>query len=307
MKHNMFNAKILFSVWAICVFSSCSSTNEKSTKAQGTSVTPTTNPSEAAADESLLQDTLSQANTSNPSVNEEMYKETSQLSGKVQTGSIYWTLNEAIKSQSDDLIMKEASQILLKTPGDLRALNAMAMSSYRKGRYSLSRYLLNKAKQLHPNSAEVYSNLGVVDLAVGDKRSAILNFKKAIQLNSDDSVAAANIGSLYVRERDYSKAWVALEISYRKGLRDPKVLNNYAIALAANGKYDKANEIYDEALRLQPSSKEILFNSAVLLIEQMKKYNEGLDRIQKLKFTGGPADSKNKIIALENKAKAGLK
>lgn len=227
--------------------------------------------------------------------------------GKTLNNSVYWKLTEAIKIQNDEMIVKESTQILLKNPGDLRALNAMAMSSYRKGRFTLARYLLNKANQVHPNSAEVYSNLGVVDLATDNKRDAIQNFKKAMQLNSEDGVAAANIGSLYVRERDYAKARVALEVAYRKGFRDAKTLNNYAIALAANAKYDKANEIYEEVLRQQPSSKEALFNSSVLLIEHLKKYNEGLDRLQKLKFTGGPADSKNKIIALENKAKAGLK
>jgi hypothetical protein len=39
----------------------------------------------------------------------------------------------------------------------------------------------------------------------------------------------------------------------------------------------------------------------------MGKYQEGLDVINRLKFVGGPADTRNRIITLENKAKAGLK
>ena len=44
-----------------------------------------------------------------------------------------------------------------------------------------------------------------------------------------------------------------------------------------------------------------------LLVDHMKQYNEGLEIINRLKFVGGPEDTRNRIIALENKAKAGLK
>ncbi len=287
----------------------CSSAEKNSSGSQGkSSVT-----NESAGKETILNmDTenafsdTSSASTPGPSL-PEIGKETSALANKVESNSVYWPLNKAIKSQKDAQIKKEATLILLKNPKDLVALNALAMSSYRNGKYTLARYLLNKAKQYHPNSPEVYSNLGIIDLASNEKRSAILNFKKALEINSNDPVAAANIGSLYVSEKDYSKASIALEIPYRKGWKDPKVLNNYAIALSATGKYEKANSIYDEILKVQPMNKEVLFNSAVLLIEHLKKYNEGLDRLQKLKFAGGPADSRNRIIALENKAKTGLK
>ncbi len=300
MQHNTFFMKLI--LWGFCLAAmvGCSSKEKKDNDA-------TMNEALRSGVNSVMDfnDSLTETGQVKPSPRQET--PLSIAGSKAPSSSIYWNLNEAIKIQNDEMIVKESTQILLKNPGDLRALNAMAVSSYRKGRYNLARYLLNKAKQAHPNSSEVYSNLGVVDLAVDDKRSAIQNFKKALQLNSEDAVAAANVGSLYVREKDYAKARVALEVAYRKGFRDPKTLNNYAVALAANGKYDKANDIYEEVLKQQPSNKEALFNSSVLLIEHLKKYNEGLDRLQKLKFSGGPADSKNKIIALENKAKAGLK
>lgn len=303
MKQVLFLLMISQGLWIV----SCSNTEKKETvKSQPKPMIT----NEVAAKENILnmdtEDTLSSGDQPQADTNE-IAKETSSLNNQVESNSQYWALYEAIKSQKDEQIKREASRILLKDPKDLKALNAFAMSSYRKGRYALARHLLNKAKQYHPNSAEIYANLGVIDLATDDKRSAMQNFKRSLELNSDDQVSAANIGSLYVREQDYTKAKVALEISYRKGMRDPKVLNNYAISLAATGKYEKANEIYEEVLRMQPSNKEVLFNSAVLLIEHLKKYNEGLDRVQKLKFIGGPAESKNKIIALENKAKAGLK
>ena len=118
--------------------------------------------------------------------------------------------------------------------------------------------------------------------------------------------SASNLGAIYVQEKDFTKANVVLDTAYRKGVRDPKVLNNYAIALTASAKYDRAEDIY-KLLMKEQNNKEILFNYAVLLVERLGKYQDGLEVINRLKFVGGPADTRNKIIALENKAKAGLK
>lgn len=216
-------------------------------------------------------------------------------------------LDEAIQSQNDDQITKAASQVLLSQPGDIKALNSMAMANYRKGRYNLASSLLRKALQSQANNSALYSNLGVVLLAMGEKREAVQNFKKALQVNGNDTVAAANLGSLYVQEKNYTKAKVTLEIAYQQGFREIKILNNYAVALAAEKNYEKSEELYQEILKKQPNHREALFNYAILLVEDMKKYNEGLEIIQKLKLFGGPGDSRNRIIALENKAKAGLK
>ena len=224
-------------------------------------------------------------------------------------------LTEAIRAQSDDKIYTESIHVLASSPHDIKALNALAMYHYKKGRYDLSRFLLGKALAAHPKSAEIYSNLGVIQLAQKETKDAVKSFRKALEIDLDDPVAASNLGAIYTREKDWAKANVVLEIAYKKGMRDPRLLNNYAITLTAMAKYEKAEVFYKEILQEnQPSAtaslvsnKEILLNYAILLVERMGKYSEGLEVINRLKFVGGPGESRNKIIALENKAKAGLK
>lgn len=221
--------------------------------------------------------------------------------------SQYAALNEAIKSQSDERIYQASTQILTQSPNDARALNALAMYHYKRGRFDLCRYLLGKAISSSPKTAELYSNLGIVQLAQNERRDAVKSFRKALDINNDEAVAAANLGAIYVQERDFAKAGVVLETAYRKGVRDPRVLNNYGIALTAQGKLDRAEEMYKAALKDSGNNKEVLFNYAILLVDHMQKYQDGLEVINRLKFVGGPADSRNRIIALENKAKAGIK
>lgn len=223
------------------------------------------------------------------------------------TPSQYQVLNEAIKAQSDEKIYQAATQILTQAPNDAKALNALAMYHYKRGRYDLCRYLLSKAIASSPKMAELYSNMGIVQLAKGERRDAIKSFRKALDINNDEAVAAANLGSIYVQEKDYTKAQIVLETAYRRGVRDARVLNNYAIALTAQRKYDRAEELYKAILKDNSNNKEALYNYATLLVDNMGKFQDGIEIINRLKFVGGPSDTRNRIIALENKAKAGLK
>lgn len=219
----------------------------------------------------------------------------------------YALLNEGIRDQSDEKIYQGSTQILAQSPNDARALNALAMYHYKRGRYDLCRYLLSKAISAHPKAAELYSNLGIVQLAQGEKREAVKSFRRALEINSTEAVAASNLGGIYTQEKDFGKAQIVLETAYSRGVRDARVLNNYAITLTAQGKYDKAEDIYKTLLKESNTNKEYLLNYAILLVDSMGKYQEGLDVINRLKFVGGPAESRNRIITLENKAKAGLK
>ncbi|MBO9667013.1 MAG: tetratricopeptide repeat protein [Bdellovibrio sp.] len=225
----------------------------------------------------------------------------------VIASSQYSALNATIKNQNDEAIYKAATDILAQSSADPRASNALAMYHYKRGRFDLSRYLLNKAIAASPRTAELYSNLGVVQLAQNERRDAVKSFRKALEINSQEPVAAANLGAIYVQERDYNKAVMVLDIAQKKGIRDTRVLSNYGIALTATGKYDKAKDMYKAALKENDSNREAMLNYAILLIDKMEKYQDGLEVLNRLKFVGGPADSRNRIIALENKAKAGIK
>lgn len=220
------------------------------------------------------------------------------VSGSAPAAGPYAAINQAIKNQDEEGILKEGSRILMQTPNDVKALNAMAMVYYKKGQLGLAKSLLVKAQKITP-TYEVYSNLGILNLAADEKTEAVKNFKKAIELNPNDLVSASNVGSIYVKANDFEKAVVALEVPYRRGSRDYRLLSNYGVALVGVGKFEKADQVYKEALKENNNSKEVLFNYAILLIEHLRRNQEGLDYLQKLKFIGIPEDSRSKIQELE--------
>jgi Tfp pilus assembly protein PilF len=214
---------------------------------------------------------------------------------------------QAFQSGNDEALRRAAIQILQTTPNDVKALNALGLYHYRRGHMPAAQLMFTKALKVSNDSSELHNNLGLVLLAQKDLLGAMKEFRTAMQLNPENGDAAVNIGTIYVEKQDYTKALVAMEIAYKKNARDIRVLNNYGIALVANGKYDQANDVYREALRISSSDKNVLLNQAVLFIDHLKKYQDGLDLVNKIKFLGLSSEARSTINGLENRAKAGLK
>jgi Flp pilus assembly protein TadD len=218
----------------------------------------------------------------------------------------YSPLADAYKSQNEEGIYRSAIAILSQNPADVKALNALGLYHYRKARFLAARYFFSRAQVQSPRSSELYNNQGLVSLALGENRDAIRAFKKALELNPNDGIAAANLGSIYVQEKDYYKAIFPLEIAVKKGMRETRTLTNYAIACVGTGKYDTANAALEEALEQNSNNKEALFALAKLQISHMKQYKEGQGHLDRLKFLSPAQEMRNRMNTLENEAKAGI-
>ena len=216
-------------------------------------------------------------------------------------------LNQMIKKQSDAEIAKTANDLLMANPANMKALNALGVLNYKKGKYKAAEFFLNKALKSHSNEAGLYNNLAMVKLAQGEQREAVKLLKTGLNQKSDDVGILSNLGAIYVGQKDYSNAEVALETVYKRGTKDVKVGTNYATALAANKKYPEATSIYKKLLSDNGSSREIMLNYSIHLVENVKDYKQGLDVINRLKFVGVPEGARNLINDLENKAKSGVK
>lgn len=251
-----------------------------------------------------LPDNVS-ADSSKTETKQEPVKLTPQTASaleKAQQGLV-----EAIKSQNDEAVSRAAVQVLALNSRDLKAQNALGLYHYKKGHLVAAQYFFEKALVSYPSSGDLYNNLGLVHLAAKENRDAIKAFRKAIELDSKNGVAAANLGALYVEHKDYTKALVPLEIAIKRGIKDYKTLVNYGACLAGTNKAAQAKEQYEQAIKLNSTGREAIYNLAIVDIEQLKLYQDGLDLLNKVKFLGVPDSARMRINALENKAKAGLK
>lgn len=212
-------------------------------------------------------------------------------------------LLDAIKSGSDEKITTAARTVLGVNPNDARALNALAVLSIKQSNFQVAKVLLTKALVQSEQSAELWNNMGIVQLALGEDREALKSLRKAFELNGQEPNIAANLGAQFLDGRDYKKALFALEIAEKRPTKDWKAYNNLGIYAAYKGRFSQSQKYYDEALKLSPSNKEVLYNLAVLAINHQNKPNDGLEHIQRLKFLGISGELKNKVNALETRAK----
>ena len=213
-------------------------------------------------------------------------------------------LDKAIQKQDDRAIAISARQVLIQSPQDPKALNALALYHFRRGELSAAKALLNKAIAENEQVSMLYSNLGIVLQAAKEDADAIKAYRQALKVDPFNPIAAANVGAYYAQVKDYNKAQVALEIAVEKGQRDWRTLNNYGVTLMALGKYPLAETQLKKSSELQSQNTAVLLNYAILLVEHLDKPAQGLEVINKIRFIGPSPEVRKKISELEIKAKS---
>ncbi len=215
-------------------------------------------------------------------------------------------LHETIKSGDDEAIYRAASAALAQSPNNVKALNAMGLYYHRKGQPLAAQLLFRKAISIQPDISELYSNLGLAQLQNKEKSEALGSFRKAVELNSRSINSINNLGSIYLEHRDFVKAYDVLAMG-ANSTRDVKFLVNFALACAETGKLDQAQDAYQDALKIAPSMKELLFNYSIFQISYQGKWKEGLETLDRLKLLGPTESMRSAMRDLESKAKESLK
>lgn len=213
-------------------------------------------------------------------------------------------LQASIREGNDSKVNRAAQAVLANDPKDVQALNALAVIAIKNSHPQVAKLFLIKAIDVNPNSWELWNNLGICQDALGEDRLSMKALRKAYELNPKDPTIAGNLGSRFLTGKDFKKAQFAMEVVESKSQgRDWKTSNNLGISSAYKGQFGAAQKYYEDALKESPSNKEVLFNLAVLKIRHMNKPNEGLELLQKIRFMGVSGDLKNKVNALETRAK----
>ncbi len=213
-------------------------------------------------------------------------------------------LDRAIQKQDDRGIAIFSRKILIQSPLDAKALNALALYHFKKGELKAAEALLSKAISANDQISMLFSNLGIVLQSLKDESGAVKAYRQALKVDPFNPIAAANVGAYYAQVKDYKKAQVALEIAVEKGQRDWRTLNNYGVTLMALGQYPFAETQLKKSSELQPQNTAVLLNYAILLVDHLGKPAQGLDIINRIRFMGPSPDMRKKISELENKAKS---
>ena len=131
---------------------------------------------------------------------------------------------------------------------------------------------LDKATQIDPQSGVAWSNLGVALDARGSLLLAETSYRRSLELDSDSLATLQNLGSNLIQQNKPVEATVIWNQVVERQ-KTPFTLMRLADAYAGAKDYTKAQQYYDEAIKLDGRSVPAINAKADALIKQ---YEEGL-------------------------------
>jgi Flp pilus assembly protein TadD len=133
-------------------------------------------------------------------------------------------------------------------PGDWRSRNALGLIADVDGRHEAAVEHYAAALAASPGNPTILNNRGYSAYLAGDLAAAEADFKAALVVDEHYQKAWQNLGLVYARRGDYEQA---LRILQR--VVSPYVAaNDVGYIAMLSGDYDRAQTLFDDAIRLSP-------------------------------------------------------
>jgi type IV pilus assembly protein PilF len=141
---------------------------------------------------------------------------------------------------------------------------------YMRGQLGVALKELQIAVKAEPRYGPAYNVLGLVYSELGEKAAAEENFKRALEINPEDSDAQNNYGLFLCREKRQEEAIPHFLLALKNPLYKTPDLSyvNAAICSREMGDMKKAEEYFSRALGLQPNNAQALAGLARIADEQ---------------------------------------
>lgn len=158
------------------------------------------------------------------------------------------------------------------------AMVVLAKAYYQNRKYELATSIVEIAKSIDPNNAELYNLLGFISLTRDppDRISATAAFKKATELNDGYAAAWNNLAAQYLHAKNYDGATQAAEKAAQLSPSFPKAQLNLGSAYRGKNRYDESEKAYKKALALDPSYADAYFNLGILYLDAKEMPNQDL-------------------------------
>lgn len=151
--------------------------------------------------------------------------------------------------------------VLALEPSHVEAMVLLADIRLQRGETSEALGVLQDAIDAAPDRADLYFKLGLALNQSGDSRSAIVAYRRSIQLDPDDPSPYINLGLISMQH--FGQAEEA-EREFRHALalapKDLAALANLGLALQDLGRHEEALDLYERALALHPGAVELRWN-----------------------------------------------
>ncbi|NMC12560.1 MAG: tetratricopeptide repeat protein [Chloroflexi bacterium] len=137
-------------------------------------------------------------------------------------------------------------------PGDLLAVNGLALSLLQSGQAAEAIHFYKKVISIAPNSADAYNNLGVAQLIAGEFQQSEEAYRQAIKLNPDHVQAWKNLAIVCLKQNKMEEGVQILASLVKAYPKDIEGLYLLGQCYQEAEEYDSARFLYEEALKIDP-------------------------------------------------------
>ena len=173
--------------------------------------------------------------------------------------------------------IQNAREVLVRKPGDATALAELALCHLGKGERDTAQLLVKQALDVNGKSAIAHRVQGLVFLGGGDDAAAFQAFSKAANEDPHDTTSRLNMGAVLLRAGAYRKAAEQYKSALAAAPDEPSAQVGLAAALRgeSDGKdpklLDEAKSLLEKVLANDPHSLAGNFNLGVLYADSLKK------------------------------------
>ena len=199
------------------------------------------------------------------------------------------------ESAQVDKAIAQAREVLVRKPGDAAALSELALCHLAKGEKETAQLLVKQALDADPKSAVAHRAAGLIALANGDDAGAFVEFRKAAEADPRDTTARLNMGNVLVRAGAYPKAEEQFRAILAISPEDIDAAVGLAAALRGEAddkhpqKLDEARGLLEKAIERDPHHVAALFNLGVLFADFLKKPGDGVPYFKRF-LSDAPSD-----------------
>ena len=161
-----------------------------------------------------------------------------------------------IYSETDqyDKALEIYSRVVELRPSDAFVYISIGSIYENQGKYPEALQAYNKAMEIFPDYRYNYLNIANVQYQLRDYKSAINSYNKFLSTYTQHWEARESLASSLLANGDFQKAVIEYDALYARNMAGFKDFGNYGLALFETKKYDRAAEILEKAVELNPDN-----------------------------------------------------
>jgi tetratricopeptide (TPR) repeat protein len=177
------------------------------------------------------------------------------------------------------------------------AYDLLAQIYYDLGRFELARLVCEAGLQdIDPNHSGMYNTLGLVQLKLNQVIAALNAFKKAIELDDQNLAALMNYGAITFGYRDYQLSYQIFSKALQLDANHVEALLSKSVSARMLDKIDEARAGYQQILAKNPNHVGAIFNTAIILQEYDRKFDEAIEKLNMASALSNDAQLKDTIV-----------